>query len=71
MPKGASRKTISDDQPARRDRPGGPSKAALCKALDGYAATLNELITRQNTRKFRHAAAEKKLDKAFNSLMGT
>ncbi len=56
---------------ARRDRPGGPSKAALCKALDGYAATLNELITRQNTRKFRHAAAEKKLDKAFNSLMGT
>lgn len=55
---------------ARRNRPGGPAKAVLLDALDGYAATLNDLVGRRNVRKTRHAAAEKKLDAAFNGLMG-
>ncbi|MDX8348909.1 argininosuccinate lyase [Cognatiyoonia sp. IB215446] len=56
---------------ARRDRPGGPAKAALLPALDGYAATLADLVARQNARKTRHATAEKKLNAAFADVMGT
>ena len=56
---------------ARRDRPGGPGKAALLPALDGYAATLADLKARQAARKARHAAAADHLTRAFNGVMGT
>lgn len=56
---------------ARRDRPGGPAKAALLPALDGYAATLADLVARQNTRKTRFMAAERKRNMAFADVMGT
>ena len=56
---------------ARRDRPGGPARAALLPALDGYDATLADLALRQNARKTRHVAAEKRLNAAFDAVMGT
>ncbi|MEL7344286.1 MAG: argininosuccinate lyase [Pseudomonadota bacterium] len=56
---------------ARRDRPGGPAKAALIPALDGYAATLANLIARQDARKARHVGADNKLNTAFAGVMGT
>ena len=56
---------------ARRDRPGGPAKAALIAALDGYGATLADLSARQHARESRHAAAEAKLNTAFAGVMGT
>ena len=54
---------------ARRDRPGGPARAALIPALDQYAATLADLAARQDARKDRHAAAETDLNTAFAALI--
>ena len=54
---------------ARRDRPGGPAKAALLPALDRYEATLRALRSREDARKTRHAAAQDALISAFAALM--
>ncbi|MEM9341534.1 MAG: argininosuccinate lyase [Pseudomonadota bacterium] len=54
---------------ARRDRSGGPAKAALIPALDSYATTLADLQFRHAARATRHASAADQLAKAFNGLM--
>ena len=54
---------------ARRARPGGPAKSALIPALDGYSATLDDLVSRQEARQARHRAAEKALNAAFSELV--
>ncbi|MEM0949702.1 MAG: argininosuccinate lyase [Pseudomonadota bacterium] len=54
----------------RRDRPGGPAKAALLPALTHYSETLARLQARQTKRKSRHEAAAKHLTEAFSRLLG-
>ncbi|MEM9709796.1 MAG: argininosuccinate lyase [Pseudomonadota bacterium] len=55
---------------ARRDRPGGPAKAALLPALNSYAGTLDDLVARQTARKTRHAEAAQTLATDFAHLVG-
>ncbi|MEO1549103.1 MAG: argininosuccinate lyase [Pseudomonadota bacterium] len=56
---------------ARRDRPGGPARAALLPALDGYAEHLAALKDAKSQRNHRHASAQSALDAAFTALMET
>ena len=55
---------------ARRDRPGGPARAALLPALDRYGAALDDLTNRQAARKSRHSLAAHALETAFADLTG-
>ncbi len=54
---------------ARRDRPGGPARAALLPALDAYAQDLTQLKALQAARAARHHTAADHLNSAFESLL--
>ncbi|MCV6594694.1 MAG: argininosuccinate lyase [Silicimonas sp.] len=53
---------------ARRDRPGGPARPALARALARYRRDTGALETGLAARKTRIAAAEQDLSSAFQSL---
>jgi len=55
----------------RRDRPGGPARAALFSALEQYSGQLDALRVRQTTRGERHSQSAKTLDSAFQDLLET
>lgn len=54
---------------ARRDRPGGPARAALLPALERYSEELTALKSHQAAREARHQKAADDLTSAFESLL--